>query len=129
MILQHNRYAQALNGTVYFTLLVCCAVMVTAGVVSAEECAIDPKADKKDLEHALEQCEKQIKETEGVLRKQQAERTNTEYEILVIDHEINKALVRIQSSESVIKELQGEIVENEGKIGDSRRKCRNGVNC
>ena len=90
--------------------------LLTPLSVISEECVIDPNSDKATLELALQECEKQIQETEKVLQKQQVDRTNTEYEILVIDHEINKALLRIKSSDSIIGNLQSEISTKEEEL-------------
>ena len=87
------------------------------GAVHAVECFADIEdGDKKALRKALETCQEQIEETEHVLREQQVNRTSTEYDILLIDQEINKALLRIRSSDSIISELGGEIANKEDFI-------------
>ena len=84
-------------------------------VTSAAECFTDLDGEKSTLREALKTCQQQIEETEKILQQQQADRTNTEYDILLIDQEINKSLLRIRSSDIIIGQLKGEIT-NKGEV-------------
>ena len=84
-------------------------------IASAAECFTDLDGEKSTLREALKTCQKQIEETEKILQQQQADRTNTEYDILLIDQEINKSLLRIRSSDIIIGQLKGEIT-NKGEV-------------
>ena len=86
----------------------------------ATECfegIINENTKKSLLERILAQCQEAIEKNEEKLRTQQADRTNTEYDILLIDQEINKAIVRIRSSDSIIGQLGEEITTKEGRVG------------
>ena len=82
----------------------------------SEECFIGLDSVRSDLEDALNDCQKQIQETEKVLQKQQVKRTNTEFDILLIDQEINKALLRVRSSDLILNELSQEIGSISGTV-------------
>ena len=77
--------------------------------VYADECFTNLDSQRNILEAALEECQEQIEKTEKVLQVHQKERTNTEYDILLIDQEVNKALLRIKSSDVIINKIGSEI--------------------
>ena len=81
----------------------------------AEECFVDLEADRSELEIALSDCQDKIDENERKLQKFQASRTNTEFDILLIDQEINKAILRVRSSDVVLNKLGNDI----GSISDT----------
>lgn len=80
--------------------------------IFADECVI-PDGSREELEAALEVCQQQIEANERLLKQQQASRTSTEYDILLIDQEINKALVRIRTIDGIIHSLGDEISSKE----------------
>ena len=101
-------------GVVFFLL----TALYTPATSFAEECVIDENAERSVLEQALAACQLQITENEKKLQQQTKERTNTEYDILLINQEINKANLRIRSSDLMIKNLGGEIVKKETTLDD-----------
>ena len=113
------------KGAIVLFVIALSVVLLFTATVSAEECFTATLGDdKKDLEKALEKCQEEIEKTEKVLQKQQATRTNTEYDILLIDHEINKALLRIRSSDIAIGQLGDEIVSKEGTVSHLSEKIK-----
>ena len=113
------------KGAIVLFVIVFSAVLLFTATVSAEECFTATLGDdKKDLEKALEKCQEEIEKTEKVLQKQQVTRTNTEYDILLINHEINKALLRIRSSDIAIGQLGDEIINKEGTVSHLSEKIK-----
>ena len=102
--------------TFAFTCFLCASAALGSLHVFAKECFTDLDADRETLRQALENCQRQIAEDEGRLRGQQEDRTTTEYDILLIDQEINKALLRVRSSDVVIGNLGNEIVDKESTV-------------
>ncbi len=92
--------------------------------VSAVECFTDLGESKNTLKKALETCQEQIDKTEKVLQEQQAVRTNTEYDILLIEQEINKALLRIRSSDTIIRDLDEDITVKGATVSDLNEKLK-----
>lgn len=103
-------------------MMFCVALVAMPVVARAEECFTDLDTDRETLEQALEHCQKQINESEKKLQAQKADRTGTEYDILLIDQEINKALLRVRSSDVIIGDLGKEIGSKEGTVEDLTAK-------
>ena len=87
-------------------------------VFAIEECFSDLGSNRKDLESALEECQDIINKTEKVLQNKQRERTDTEFEVLLIDKEVNEALLEIRTSDITIGQLGEEIVVKERTVED-----------
>ena len=98
-------------------LLVCTYTPATF----AEECFTNLNADRSSLERALEECQEQIRKNEKILQQQTGERKNTESDILLINNEINRALVRIRQIDIAINEL-GEEINTKEKTVESLEK-------
>ena len=94
------------------TLLCTLALLVTAPAY-ANECTFEKGSSREVLEVALEACQQQIEKTDKQLRAQQHQRTNIEYDILLIAQLINEALLRIRSSDLIINQLNQEVRQKE----------------
>ncbi|MCY4576980.1 MAG: lytic murein transglycosylase [Candidatus Kaiserbacteria bacterium] len=90
--------------------------------VSAEECFTDLGTSREALEQALAECQAQIEKNEKILEQQSSERKNTESDILLINNEINKGLVRIRQIDLAIEALGKEIVDKEETVEDLARQ-------
>lgn len=88
----------------------------------AEECFTDLNTDRAALERALEECQMEIEKSEKILSKQRATRQSTESNILLLNTEINKTLLRIRQSDSSISELGKEIGTKEKALEDLNTK-------
>ena len=84
--------------------------------VFAEECFTDLGTSREALEKALAECQAQIKKNEGILEEQTSARKGTESDILLINNEINRGLVRIRQIDTAIKGLGEEIDDKESAI-------------
>lgn len=84
----------------------------------SEECFTNLSSDRKELEQALAECQAQIEKNERILQQQTTERKGTESDILLINNEINKGLVRIKQIDAAIKSLGAEIVDKEETVKD-----------
>ena len=87
-------------------------IILTSYIAYADECFTNLDSKRNILEAALEECKGQIEETEKILQGHQVNRTNTEYDILLIDQEVNKALLRIKSTDVIINKIGSEITIN-----------------
>lgn len=85
---------------------------------SAEECFTDLDTSRQALEKALAECQAQIEKNEKILQEQTSARKGTESDILLINNEINRGLVRIRQIDAAIKELGEEIGDKEEAIED-----------
>ena len=85
-------------------------------VAVSQECFADLDISRERLEQALDECQEQIRKTEKVLQEQTGVRKNTESDILLINNEINKALVRIRQSDIAIGSLGKDITGKEAVI-------------
>lgn len=73
---------------------------------------------ERELQECLDHVHASIEKSEEKLEKQQKERTNTEQGIAIINQEINKALLRIRSSDVIIQDLGEEIGGKESMIDE-----------
>lgn len=83
-----------------------------------EECIIDSDASQSELEEALERCQEKIEKNTEILEERRSDRESTESDILLINNEINRALLRIQQIDGAIKKLGKEIGDKESTIND-----------
>ena len=110
------------------SFLIVVGTVIYTPKVSARECFVDLESSKQVLEGALDDCKRQIEMTEVILQEQQRERTDVEYDILLIDQEINKGLLRIRSSDIVIRDLGSEIKSTDDVIEDLRERLKHQQN-
>ena len=86
----------------------------------------DRRSGSHDLEGKFEDClehvQRDIEEGEQKLTQQREERAGTERDIAVIDQEINKALLRIRSSDIIIGDLGEEVGEKESMVEQLGKK-------
>ena len=102
-------------------LLLFCLTVFTAHyplTASTEECFTDLDTSREALEKALAECQAQIEKNEKILEEQTSARKGTESDILLINNEINRGLVRIRQIDAAIKNLGKEIDDKENTIED-----------
>ena len=85
---------------------------------SAEECFTNLSNSREALEKALAECQAQIEKNEKILEQQTTARKSTESDILLINTEIKKGLVRIRQIDLAIKSLGEEIGDKEDTVED-----------
>ena len=85
---------------------------------SAEECFTNLSSSREALEKALAECQAQIEKNEKILEQQTTARKSTESDILLINTEIKKGLVRIRQIDLAIKSLGEEIGDKEDTVED-----------
>ena len=78
-----------------------------------DDCLKNLPSDREALERVLAECQRQIEAEERKLQQTQKERIDTEYQILVIQNEINKALLRVKESDLAIYSINKDIVDRE----------------
>ena len=83
----------------------------------AQECFSNSNTDdREELKRLLEDCQEQIEVDEAQLMERARERTTTEYDLLLIDVEINKSLLRIRSSDVEIDGIEKEVDKREATV-------------
>ena len=102
--------------TIFLEALFLALFFLSGMPVFSQECFTSLDESKAVLQDALDSCQEKIEQSERLLDEQTRERTNTEYDILLINQEINKALLRIRSSDLVIADLGVEIKDKETAV-------------
>ena len=100
----------------------------TVPLYAQEECPDELPEDRADLEKALEICEREILEEQKRLDGQVVERTETEKAILILDVEINKALVQLRTNDLQIHKISQEIGDKESAIAELEVRIGNHKN-
>lgn len=121
MPLQRSRECGAIKASaLYGIFLLCSAVLVVQHPIMtlAEECFTELDTSREALEKALAECQAQIEKNEKILQAQTSARKGTESDILLINNEINRGLVRIRQIDTAIRSLGEEIDEKENTIED-----------
>ena len=116
-----NRESAATGVNTFYSIFLLCAVTLIAQyspTAFAEECFTNLDTSRQALEKALAECQAQIEKNEEILQEQTSARKGTESDILLINNEINRGLVRIRQIDSAIKALGEEIVDKEDTIED-----------
>ena len=94
------------------------AMLLSPVATFADECFTNLGNTREALERALVECQTQIEKNEKILRQQTTQRKGTESDILLINNEINRGLVRIRQINNTISALGEEIGDKEVAVED-----------
>jgi len=117
--------------TFFFITLILAGVFLTgvffaqaSSNVSCEEDNLDGKTDK-ELELALEKCDKEIEQQKALLNNKQKDSVTIEFDIAKLDYKINQAKAEIRKRGIKIKQLGKSVVVKEKEIKNLSQKTDN----
>ena len=88
------------------------------------DCTTDPSGSKNELERQIKLCQEEIEEEKKTLQKTQVERTTTEAQIQLINHNLSKKQQEIRKKDILIYGLSKNINTESDRIKELQKKLQ-----